>query len=163
MSTVSSMINPFDAEEEKLVCLASGFVVEDEVADKLLEAEKHGEEQFVKFARDNLLSAKPDIFVKLTRNKISSLLSDKRLIVNDSKGKQINLKMNRDLFARLLLIAKTREVDIEVVLSYSLGTYPLSLATSSGSLVKTTKSKLFDILEGLLIPSVSFIISNRLP
>ena len=121
MSTVSSMINPFDAEEEKLVCLASGFVVQEDVADKLLEAEKHGEEQFVKFARDNLLSTEPNIFAKLTRNNVVGLLSNKRMLVNDSKGKQINLKMNRDLFARLLLIAKTREVDIEVVLSYSLG------------------------------------------
>ena len=57
--------------------------------------------------------------------------------------------MNRDLFARLLLIAKSRKVDMEVVLSYSLGPYPLSLATTSGSLVKTAKSKLFDILEGV--------------
>ena len=71
------------------------------------------------------------------------------MLVNDSKGKQINLKMNRDLFARLWLIAKSREVDIEVVLSYSLGTHPLSLATTSGSLLKTAKSKLFEILEGL--------------
>ena len=57
--------------------------------------------------------------------------------------------MSRDLFSQLLLIAKTREVDIEVVLSYSVGTYPLSLATTSGSLLKTAKSKLFEILEGL--------------
>ena len=149
MSTVSSMINPFDAEEEKLVCLASGFVVQEDVADKLLEAEKHGEEQFVKFARDNLLSTEPNIFAKLTRNNVVGLLSNKRMLVNDSKGKQINLMLNRDLFARLLLIAKTREVDIEVVLSYSLGTHPLSLATTSGSLLKTAKSKLFEILEGL--------------
>ena len=33
------------------------------------------------------------------------------------------------------------------VLSYSLGIYPLSLATSSGGLVKTAKQKLFHILE----------------
>ncbi|XP_046853934.1 uncharacterized protein LOC124447078 [Xenia sp. Carnegie-2017] len=47
-----------------------------------------------------------------------------------------------------VMIAKTREIDIANVLSYSLGTYPLSLATTSGSLVKTTKSKLFEIFEG---------------
>ena len=120
------MINPFDAEEEKLVCLASGFVVQEDVADKLLEAEKHGEEQLVKCARDILLSTELNIFAKLTRNNVVGLLSNKRMLVNDSKGKQINLKMNRDLFAWLLLFTKTREVDIEVVLSYSLGTYPLS-------------------------------------
>lgn len=150
MSTVSNMIDPFLVldEQESLVSLASGFVLDDDVADKLLESESRGEEQFVQFARENLLSENPDIYVKLPRNKVKTFSSSKRLTVKDSKGKEINLKMNRDLFARLLLIAKNRKVDLELVLSYSLGTYPLSLATTSGSLVKTAKAKLFDILEG---------------
>ena len=150
MSTVSSMIDPFAHEQQQLVSLASGFVLDDTVADNLLESEKRGEEQFVAFACDNLLGETPDVFVKLTRNKIQTFSSSKRSTVKDSKGKEINLKMNRDLFARLLLIAKNCQVDLKLVLSYSLGTYPLSLATTSGDLVKTAKSKLFDILEGLL-------------
>ena len=40
MSAVLSMNNPFDAEEENLVGLASGLVVEDKIADKLLGGEK---------------------------------------------------------------------------------------------------------------------------
>ena len=51
MSAVLSMNNPFDAEEENLVGLASGLVVEDKIADKLQGVEKMGEEQFIKFAR----------------------------------------------------------------------------------------------------------------
>ena len=102
------------------------------------------------FARDNLLGETPDVFVKLTRNKIQTFSSSKRSTMKKSKGKEINLKMNRDLFARLLLIAKNRKVNLKLILSYSLGTYPLSLATSSGGLVKMAKSKLFGILGGLL-------------
>ena len=102
----------------------------------------------MEFVRENLLSESPDIFVKLPRNNVTTFSTGKKVIVKDSKGKEINLKMNRDLFARLLLIAKHRKVDLELVLSYSLGTYPLSLATTSGSLVKTAKSKLLEILEG---------------
>ena len=58
------------------------------------------------------------------------------------------MRTNTELFARLLLIAKTRKVDMEKVLSYSLCSYPLSLATASGNLVKTAKSKLLQIIEG---------------
>jgi hypothetical protein len=36
---------------------------------------------------------------------------------------------------------------LKEVLSYSLGTHPLSLATPTGGLVKTVKSKLFEIIE----------------
>ena len=148
MRTISSMINPFTVEQERLVSLASGFVLDDAIANRLLESEKRGEKQFVEFVRENLLSESPDIFVKLPRNNVTTFSTGKKVIVKDSKGKEINFKMNRDLFARLLLIAKHRKVDLELVLSYSLGTYPLSLATTSGSLVKTAKSKLFEILEG---------------
>ena len=55
--------------------------------------------------------------------------------------------MNRNFFARLSIVAKSREIDMEEVLSYSLGIYPLSLATASGGLVKTAKHKMFHILE----------------
>lgn len=58
------------------------------------------------------------------------------------------MKMNRNLFARSLVIAKSRKVDLKELLSYSLGVYPLSLATATGEFVKTAKSKLFEILEG---------------
>lgn len=55
--------------------------------------------------------------------------------------------MNRTFFARLLVIAKNREIDLKEVLSYSLGSFPLSLATPTGGLVKTAKSKLLEIVE----------------
>lgn len=109
------------------------------MADSLLESEKRGEKQFVEFARDSLLSESPDILVKLRRIKVTTFSTGKKVSVKDSKGKDLYLKMNRDLFPRLLLIAKNREIDLELVLSYSLGTYSLSLAKTSGNLVKTVK------------------------
>ena len=68
-------------------------------------------------------------------------------MLKNCKGKEIAVKMNRNFFARLLIVAKSLEIDMKEVLSYSLGIYPLSLATASGSLVKTAKHKLFHILE----------------
>ena len=96
------MIDPFTEEQAGLVSLASGIVLDDAVADRLLESESRGEEQFVEFAHENLLSESPDVFVKLLCNKVTTLSSSKRLTVKDSKGKEINLKMNRDLFARVV-------------------------------------------------------------
>ena len=67
--------------------------------------------------------------------------------IKNSAGKETRLKMSRNLFARLLLVAKSRDGDMQNVLSYCLGAYPLSLASVNGSLLKTAKSKLADILE----------------
>ena len=146
MATVAQMINPFEADQEELVSLATGAVLENDVADSLLRAEEIGEEQFQTFVKKNLLSEEPDIFTTLKKNKLPTFSSAKNATVKDSKGKEITVKMNRNFFARLLILAKSRQIDLEEVLSYSLGVYPLSLATASGTFVKTAKSKLFEIL-----------------
>ncbi|XP_028410493.1 uncharacterized protein LOC114533190 [Dendronephthya gigantea] len=147
MSTVSQMVNPFEVQQEELTSLASGVVLETIAADQLLNAEKLGEKQFAEFSRKKLFSDEPDIFAKLERNKLQTFSSSRKTTGKESKGKEINTKMNRNFFARLLVIAKSREIDLKEVLSYSLGAYPLSLATPTGGLVKTAKSKLFEIVE----------------
>ena len=52
-STVSNLINPYEAQQEQLVSLASGFVVANDVADTKLNAEQLGEEQFEQFINHN--------------------------------------------------------------------------------------------------------------
>jgi hypothetical protein len=100
------MINPFETEQEELLALASGVMVDNQVADNLLNAEVLGEQQFVKFSKSNLLSDDPDIFTKLKRNKIQTFSSTKQLSVKGQDGKRNSIVMNRNLFARLLVIAQ---------------------------------------------------------
>ena len=81
MTTISSMINPFETEQEELLSLASGVMVENDVADNLLDAEEIGEQQFVDFSKKYLLGEIPDIFTKryekLKRNKLQTFSSTK--------------------------------------------------------------------------------------
>ncbi|XP_028408501.1 uncharacterized protein LOC114531057 [Dendronephthya gigantea] len=146
ITTVSNMLQPFDAEQESLVSLASGFVIDDNVAKSLLGAEQSGEDQFQDFVKNNLAIETPDIFQTIKKNKLPSIQKTKTGIKN-SGGKETGLKMSRNLFAKLLLVAKSRDVDMQNILSYCLGAYPLSLASVSGSFLKTAKSKLAEILE----------------
>ena len=147
ITTVMNMINPFILEQESLMSLTRGFLLDNDIADNLLRSEEIGEDYFIQFTCDSLLSEKPDIFVTLKKNEVKTFASTKRS-VKDSNGKEVNLKMNRDLFTWLLSVLKNRDIDMEYVISYSLGIYPLSLATTSGTLVKTVKSKPLDILCG---------------
>jgi hypothetical protein len=147
VATVAQMANPFDVEQEELISLASGEVLETTAADRLLSAEQLGEEQFLKFMEDNLFCEEPNIFAKLERNKLHTFTSGKKNAVKDCKGKETSIKLNIKFFARLLVISKNREIDLKEVLSYSLGSFPLSIATPTGGLVKTAKSKLLEIVE----------------
>ena len=141
------MIDPFEVDQQELLSLSSGAVLENDAANFLLNAEQIGEAQFTEFAQTNLFVEKPDIFTPLKKNRLPTFSSGKKTMLKNSKGKEIAVKMNRNFFARLLIVAKSREIDMKEVLSYSLGIYPLSLATASGGLVKTAKHKLFHILE----------------
>ena len=140
------MINPFNSDHDGLVNITSGVELPKQSVKSLLDAEKLGEGQFAAFCEDNLLSEKPDIFTQIKRNKLMTF-SSKTKTMTDKKGQTIAVKSTRNLFARLLVISKTREIDLKGLLSFSLSEFPLSIATASGDLVKTTKSKMFEILE----------------
>ena len=145
VATVSQMANPFDIEQDKLINLASGEVLETVAANRLLIAEELGEKQFLKFMEENLFSKEPNPFATLEKNKLQTFSSSKQKV---AKGcKENSVKLNRTFFARLLVISKNREIDLNEVFTYSLGSFPLSLATATGGLVKTAKSKLLDIIE----------------
>ena len=63
-----------------------------------------------------------------------------------ASGKEIILKYDRNLFARMMILAQSRQMDMKHVLTYCLGPLPWSLATVDGALSKTGKSTLMDIL-----------------
>ena len=91
---------------------------------------------------------KPDIFTPLEKTLLRTFSSGKKVMLKNSKGKEIAVKMNRNFFARLLIVAKSREIDVKEVLSYTVLAFTLYLlATASGGLVKTAKHKLFLTLE----------------
>ena len=61
-------------------------------------------------------------------------------------GREIVLKADRNLFAKMAIIGRKRQLDMKEVLSYPLGPLPMSLANPDGSVRKTNKSKLMTTL-----------------
>ena len=96
------MINPFETEQEELLSLASGVMVENDVADNLLNAEEIGEQQFLEFSKMHLLRENLDILKKLKRNKLQTFSSTKSVSVKNKEGQKVSIMLNRNLFAWLL-------------------------------------------------------------
>ena len=65
----------------------------------------------------------------------------------EPRGKSFVLRADRNLFARLLVIGQSRQIDLRDLLTHELGPVPWSLATYDGSLAKTNKSTLAKLLE----------------
>ena len=51
-------------------------------------------------------------------------------------GKDIELKVDRNLFAKMSIIAQNRKLDMKEVMKYELGPFPWSLATCDDMLRK---------------------------
>ena len=69
------------------------------------------------------------------------------MTMKGSKGRQSIVKTNRNLFAQLLVILKSREINLKELLSCCFSDYPLSIITGAGGLAKTTKAKMLHKLE----------------
>ena len=72
----------------------------------------------------------------------------KKAVVS-SKGKEVILKADRNLFSMMAIIAQTRQLDMR---AHCLEPIPWALATSDGSLTKINKATLLFSLEKLSVP-----------
>ena len=78
---------------------------------------------------------------------VADILSNRKKVNSKNKSEIVALKSTKMLFAKMLLLARTRNLDIEDVLKYSLRPYPHPLATNESDLVKTVKAKLLNVIE----------------
>ena len=72
------------------------------------------------------------------------MLAAETVAVND---KELVIRADRDLFARLFVIRDKREISMKDLLRYSLGPFAGSLATPITNVYKSTKSDLLTCLE----------------
>ena len=155
LSTV--MTDPFNIEDVNdddvipLVNLATGVVMPDADASRLVSSLKEGEEHMNKFVHDRLDTNEVRTWDPLPRLKVKtfkSLSKKKNFKAADEKIQTVIA--DRDLFGRLLIAANSRDVNLREVLSYELSTVPYSLAHADGTLRKSTKSILLTELEKMV-------------
>ena len=130
METVDNMINPFECLENNLVQISSGAVASKKVTDDLMKAKEIGNSARVEFCGERLQSNQSDFFGTLKKLLTFANLGEE--VSKQVKGKQVTLKASRDLFAGLLIISKIRNVNMQEVLSYSLGPVLLPIASENG-------------------------------
>ena len=148
MELVDTMINPFDNEYQSLVHLSNGTVPPIGVATDMKNMHDKVQAAAMSYMKTNILSLKPDIYTPIKKLNLRTFSSVHKKITSKTKnGKIVALKNSKKLFAKMVLIAQNRDLDMKDVLQYSLRPFPSPLATVEGHLVKTAKSKLLNLLE----------------
>ncbi|KAH9637765.1 hypothetical protein HF086_007794 [Spodoptera exigua] len=143
-------MNPFDDTIDKdiLFNISTGKATSKEVADFLLNVKTAGYQQKLNFISE--CSSTPARFDKpIKRNKIYNFASQcmTKVLSTKDKNKKVLLKMERDVFGRLLAISLNKKINFEYCLTFPLAPLPPALFSCTGEMLKTTKSTLAKILK----------------
>lgn len=130
-----------------LVNITTGAVAPPDVQSDIAHAFKRGDNAFRKFVQERLVSGTVSFHSKLESLKLKSFASLVKSAKVSVQDREVSVRADRNLFARLLVISQSRHTDLRHVLSFPLGPLPLALATPQGTLCKTTKAKLLPLLE----------------
>jgi len=111
------MVDPFEPFVD-LVCISSAMVARRDVKNDIPNAHEVGEclqEHFVNF---RFLTTDVDFYSVLKNQKLKTFTSHVKTTSQVKSSKEIVLRSVRTLFARLLIISQTRQLDVREVLSY---------------------------------------------
>ena len=132
---------------ECLISRSYGISAQEDAQKDLLRAEQVGKLQAEIFIEERIKSNDVGFYETVKRNKLktfTSMLATEKVAVKD---KEVVIRADRDLFARLLVIRETREVSMKDFVGYSLAPVAWSLVTAIGNVYKSTKSDLLTCLE----------------
>ncbi|GFS26387.1 hypothetical protein ElyMa_007052500 [Elysia marginata] len=140
MEAFSAFINPFEMDTDELICLSSGCRLSDEIAGDLLKAEEFGQKRYEEFVKERLKNKTVEFKDPLPKSTLKTFACASKVVSVKSKTKEIQIKVQRNLFGKLLILSQDHDVNIEKVLSYPLSPTPRSFATPDGLPLKTNKA-----------------------
>ena len=145
----STWKDPF--EDQDLVNVSTGMIATPDVVNDLLNAYEKGKAAYDQFIDSRLYSNRNSLFFDtLHKLQLKTFGSMNKKIVN-VKGKELVLTIDRNLFAKMAVVAQSRNLNMKDVLRYELGPFPWSIATCDGSLRKTNKETLSNNLENMTV------------
>ena len=111
MDVVQNWCNPFEPSDE-LVSLGSGYVAHESLKRDLLQAKEKRSKALVSFIADRLLTSNVGLYETLSKFKLGTFRDAQKRVSVRAGSSNVILRADRDLFARLLVIAQSRQMDL---------------------------------------------------
>ena len=152
---IKNWTDPFEGHTQ-LFSISTGAVATAAIAEDLARAYKVGEAAYADFKKTRLESQPPAVKFhdKLKKQKLKTFgaLSETKKVAKNKDAETV-LRADRNLFARMIIIAESRNLQMQDVLKHPLGPLPASLACNNGFPRKTNKAQLGKELEKLIQPT----------
>ena len=152
VTTMQRFTNPFSEESTDLYNFVTKVVIPENVKKDVGEQSIIGKGLFGKFVEERIKTTKLSIWAPMKKRKLRTWKTVGKTVRVESQGKIIELKEDRALFARMMVVCKARpEIDIkEAVGVYEFSVVPRSMFSADGTMLHcSSKSDLMDILEKL--------------
>lgn len=113
-------VNPFEVENrDNLFCLSSGRPVPKSVEENLLNVDNLGKASYKTFIQDRFIVKNKKFHEPLKRQKLQTFKSiQEKIIVTTAKNKLVEIRAERNIFARVLLVSQERDISLEMLMSY---------------------------------------------
>ena len=143
---LTSFKNPFSEKKEPLFNISTGKAASNETQKFLLNEREIGKKtmnDYIERCHEDRLSYE----LPIRRQKISTFANDGIKIKRSCKGIIKEIKMERDLFGKLLMISLNPKLDIGLFLQYPLTPVPLVFSHLDGTVNSIDKAVLYKNLE----------------
>ena len=141
-----SFLNPFDIEEDGLVCLLSGASVPPDISKDIETAEDRGRQAKDTFINDRL-TKNANFFAPLTKEKLKTFADiGKMVLVKTTQNKTTECKQQGNVAFKFLVNSQTHKLDLRELLQCTVMPVPSANSKPDGPLLKTDNSKGFNTL-----------------
>ena len=128
MDTIETFTNPFAEESLDLFNLVTKVVMPDKVKEDLCNQTAIGQTLFDTFVKERIQSEKVNIWSTMKKQKLCTWKSNAKKVKVSTKEKMIELREDRSLFARMMMVCRSRhDMDIKE----TIGLYEFALVPRS--------------------------------
>ena len=124
ISTFNNFTNPFSNEGADLINLLTKSVMEESVKEDMKRQDKIGQNKFELFCTERIKSNSVSLWAPMKKAELKTFKTASKRVKIKVKDTVTELKEGRGLFARMLIVARSRQ---EIDLKESLSTYEFSV------------------------------------
>jgi len=130
-TTLKKIANPFQPSDE-LFSLTSGMKANQQITSDLLGAYEKGTCAMTEFIQHRIMSNEVPFYNTLSKLNLKTFSYLHKSWKVKVSGREINLKADRNLFAKMIVIAQALQISLRTVLKHCLGPIPWPLANADG-------------------------------
>lgn len=138
---IATFLNPFQYEGNDVINIVTKAVMSEKIKSDIISLTETGQKSLDVFVEERIKSKTLNFWDPIKKQKLKLRKDNAKLVQIKTKDKVVELRADRSLFARMLIVARSRpDIDLKLCLgTYELSVVPMSMFSADGSLLRICK------------------------